>query len=140
MLTYGLGDQAVLVETADRMDAHDRGCRSAVSFAPGAQTVTSPDFLAIMALLVACALVIALLRRRRRPLFDLLSAHLARRGIEVGPSMTMEEALQRLRAHHPEAARELEPLIAMYEEERFSRTPDRGRVGRIRRKLAELRA
>jgi hypothetical protein len=104
------------------------------------RAVTSPDFLAVMALLVASALAVVLLRRRRRPLFDLLSAHLLRRGIEVGPSMTMEEALQRLRSQHPEAALELEPLIAMYEEERFSAHTDRGRMGRIRRKLAELRA
>jgi hypothetical protein len=79
-----------------------------------------------------------LLRRRRRPLFDLLEEHLATHGIDVGASTTMEEALRELRTHHPDAARELEPLIAMYEEERFSPHADRTRVGKIRRKLAEI--
>lgn len=139
VLTYGLGDQAVLIETLiDITRATVANVRSQLR--AGAKTVTSPDFLRIMALLVACALLYALLKRRRRPLFDLLSAHLERRGIEVGPSMTMEEALQRLRADQAVAARELEPLIALYEEERFSSHADRGRVGRIRRRLSELRA
>jgi hypothetical protein len=53
--------------------------------------------------------------------------------------MTMEEALHELRTRHPEAARELAPLIAMYEEERFSEHRDRKRASRIRRKLAEIR-
>ncbi len=138
VLTYGLGDQAVLVEAAlewTRTTATTFRSR----FRAGTQAVTSPDFLTILGLLVACALAVAFFKRRRRPLFDLLSIHLARHGIEVGPSMTMEEALQRLRSNHPEAARELEPLIALYEEERFSPHQDRGRVGRIRRRLAELR-
>jgi len=139
VLTYGLGDQAALVETllewTRTTAATFRG-----RFRAARQAVTSPDFLAILALLVAGALAVAFFMRRRRPLFDLLSVHLARHGIEVGPSMTMEEALQRLRSHHPEAARDLEPLIALYEEERFSPHEDRGRMGRIRRKLAELRA
>lgn len=138
VLTYGLGDQAVLVETVlewTRTTATTFRSR----FRAGTQAVTSPDFLTILGLLVACALAIAFFKRRRRPLFDLLSLHLARHGIEVGPSTTMEEALQRLHSNHPEAARELEPLIALYEEERFSPHQDRGRVGRIRRRLAELR-
>jgi transglutaminase-like putative cysteine protease len=139
VLTYGLGDQAALVETLiEWTRATVANVRSQLR--AGGQTVTSRDFLTILALLVASALVVALFLRRRRPLFDLLSVHLARHGIEVGPSMTMEEALQHLRSHHPDAARDLEPLIAMYEEERFSSHEDRGRVGRIRRRLAELRA
>jgi len=54
--------------------------------------------------------------------------------------MTMEEALRILRAQHPDAARDLAPLIAMYEEEMFSARHDRGRVGAIRRALAKLRS
>jgi transglutaminase-like putative cysteine protease len=139
VLTYGLGDQAVLVEAVIEW-TRTTAATFRSKFRAGTQAVTSPDFLTILALLVACALAVAFFLRRRRPLFDLLSVHLARHGIEVGPSMTMEEALHRLRSHHPEAARDLEPFIAMYEEERFSSHEDRGRVGRIRRKLAELRA
>lgn len=139
VLTYGLGDQAALIETI--LDTVRTTAAATVrQLRAGARAVTSPDFLTILALLIAGTLALALLTRRRRPLFDLLSAHLARRGIEVGPSMTMEEALQRLRAQHPDAATQLEPLIALYEEERFSSHADGGRVGRIRRKLAELRA
>jgi transglutaminase-like putative cysteine protease len=139
VLTYGLGDQAALVETVLEW-TRTTAATFRSQLRAGRQAVTSPDFLTILSLLVASALVVALFMRRRRPLFELLSVHLARQGIEVGPSMTMEEALQRLRSHHPEAARDLEPLIALYEEERFSSHEDRGRVGRIRRKLAELRA
>jgi transglutaminase-like putative cysteine protease len=139
VLTYGLGDQAVLVEgliewtraTAASIRGHLQS---------SARTLASPDFLSAIALLVAVALLVALISRRRRPLFDLLASHLARHGIEVGPSMTMEEALQRLRTENAEAARTLEPLIAMYEEERFSAHVDKARVGRIRRGLGELRA
>ena len=127
MLPYGLGDQAVLASRDPNGRA--RPPRRSAASPRGTQAVTSPDFLTILALLVACALAVAFFMRRRRPLFDLLSVHLARHGIEVGPSMTMEEALQRLRSHHPEAARELEPLIALYEEERFSSHEDRGSGG-----------
>ena len=139
VLTYGLGDQAALIETAIEW-TRTTAASVAGRLRAAARIVTSPNALTVLALLVGVALVVVLLMRRRRPLFDLLAAHLARHGIEVGSSMTMEEALQRLRTQHPEAARALEPLIAMYEEERFSRHADRGRVGRIRRRLAELRA
>jgi hypothetical protein len=54
--------------------------------------------------------------------------------------MTMEEALAELRANHPYDARELEPLIAMYEAERFSPHADPRRRKTIRKRLAELRA
>jgi transglutaminase-like putative cysteine protease len=139
VLTYGLGDQAVLAEgliewtraTATSIRGHLQS---------SARTLASPDFLSAIALLVAMALLVALIRGRRRPLFELLASHLARHGIEVGPSMTMEEALQRLRVEKPETARALEPLIAMYEEERFSAHVDRGRVGRIRRGLSEAKS
>jgi transglutaminase-like putative cysteine protease len=139
VLTFGLGDQAALADTVAEW-ARTTAVSIRNQLRANVRAVTSPNFLAVMALLVASALAVVLFRYRRRPLFDLLSAHLTRRGIEVGPSMTMEEALQRLRTQHPEAALQLEPLIAMYVEERFSAHTDRGRVGRIRRKLAELRA
>jgi transglutaminase-like putative cysteine protease len=139
VLTYGLGDQVSLAETAvawtrETIAALRAGVRNNL------RQIASPSFLGWFAALIACALAIALRNGRRRPLFHVLSAHLARRGIEVGPAMTMEEALQRLRVQHPDAARELEPLIAMYEEERFSARQDRARAAKIRRRLAELRA
>jgi hypothetical protein len=52
----------------------------------------------------------------------------------------MEEAHRHHRTTHPDAARALEPLIALYDEERFSAHQDGTRAGRVRRRLAELRA
>jgi transglutaminase-like putative cysteine protease len=131
VLTYGLGDQAALVEAA--IDWTRNALRS---MRGRSKWFRAPDVASALAVIVAVGTAIALLKRRRRTLFELLSAALAKRGIDVGPAMTMEEALRR----HPDAARDLEPLVAMYEEERFSAHPDRSRVGKIRRKLAELRA
>jgi hypothetical protein len=52
----------------------------------------------------------------------------------------MEEALAELRAENPDLARELEPLVALYEAERFSPKRDRQRVAFVRKRLAELQA
>jgi hypothetical protein len=137
VLTYGLGDQAMLVETLIEITRNTlANVRSQLR--AGARTVSSPDFISVAALLVAGALVFAFVKLRRRPLFDWLASHLRRHGIEVSAAMTMEEALQRLRVEHPDAARELEPLIALYEEERFSPRGDGSRGRQIRRRLAEL--
>ena len=139
VLTYGLGDQAALAESLiESARTTVRSLRARLR--SEAVSLTSPDFLGVLAGLIAVALLIAIMKRRRQPVFELLVSHLQRHGIEVGPSMTMEEALQRLRAQHADAARTLEPLIALYEEERFSAHADRDRVGKIRRRLAELRA
>lgn len=139
VLTYGLGDQAVLADSVIQWTREaTRTIRGRLR--SNAKKLTSPQFLNVLALLVAAGLIVALVIRRRRPLFDLLSSHLTKHGIDVGPSTTMEEALQRLRTHHAETARALEPLIAMYEEERFSAHADRSRMRWIRRRLAELRA
>ena len=54
--------------------------------------------------------------------------------------MTIEEALADLRSHQPEEAAKLQPLIVLYEEERFSGRPDPARRRLLRRRLAELRA
>lgn len=139
VLTYGLGDQAALAETAiEWTRTAARSLRGRLQ--AGVKSLASRELMTGLALLVAAALAIVLMKRRREPVFDLLASHLRKHGIEVGPSMTMEEALQRLRAQHADAARALEPLIALYEEERFSAHADRTRVGKIRRRLAELRA
>lgn len=139
VLTYGLGDQVALAEEVlDWTKSTVASIRSQLAL--GKKTAASPDFMSAVALLVAVALFFALVARRRRPIFDLLAGHLRKHGIEVGASMTMGEALRRLRAEKPDAARALEPLVALYEEERFSSHVDRTRVRRIRRGLAELRA
>lgn len=139
ILTYGLGDQIALAaelitRTRDMImqlrSSAQRSVRAAVSMS-GVVVL-----LALVALVIAALVIV----RRRRPLFHLLAARLRAEGIQVGPSMTIEEALAELGARNPDLARELQPLIALYEAERFSPTHDRSRVAVIRRRLSELRA
>ncbi|HEY0160295.1 MAG TPA: transglutaminase domain-containing protein [Thermoanaerobaculia bacterium] len=138
VLTFGLGDQIALAEdVVDWMRATASTLRNGVS--ASLEQVEWPSFLPWLALLIVTGGAAVAVARSRRPLFDELSRHLARSGIEVGPAMTMEDALRELRRDHPEAARELEPLIALYEEERFSARPDRARASAVRRRLRELR-
>lgn len=139
ILTYGLGDQIALAAEAigrvrDAMRAANRNARR-----------SSTEFLTVrfgvtLATLVAAGLALIWFARRRRPAGDLLIDHLARLGIEVGPAMTMEEALLELRRTHPDVAAALAPLVTLYEEERFSARPDGARVAAIRARLRELRA
>lgn len=136
VLTYGFGDQiALAAEVLTRfrglLDAA-RNMRMGLRVAPIRIVVT-------VAALLFIVLVITMLARRRRSLFDILAEHLSRLGIHVGDAMTMEEALMQLRANHPDAARDLEPLIAMYDAERFSAQRDARRAAAIRKRLAELR-
>jgi len=134
ILTYGLGDQiALAIDLIDRFRAAARVTNLAL------RSKATRDYASLMAVLIAAGFAAVVLVRRRRSLFDLLAAHLHRLGIEVGPAMTMSEALDELRCLHPIAAAELEPLIALYDAERFSRQPEKGRVARIRRALAESR-
>jgi transglutaminase-like putative cysteine protease len=138
ILTYGLGDQLALAAEMIRrgIDALGFFRQSAAGLA---RRVTLAR-VAELALMVATVVgFLLLLRRHRRSLFDDLSSHLSRHGIEVGPATTMEEALARLRTERPDAAAELEPLVALYDAERFSPHQDRKRVAAIRRRLSELR-
>lgn len=139
VLTFGVADQILAME-----DLIDWGraamARARVRAAQEMRAVTSTPFVAAFALLVLAGAAIVIAVRRRGPLFDELARHLARHGIKVGPAMTMEDALRELRTEKPDVARTLEPLIAMYEEERFSAKPERGRSASLRRKLRELRA
>jgi transglutaminase-like putative cysteine protease len=139
ILTFGLGDQiALAVEAITRA----RNALTAVqSGAAHAKDLFRSAKAAAATLLVLAFAVLAILMilRRRRSLFDLLAAHLERLGIEVGPAMTMEDALRELRTAHPDAAHALEPLIALYEAERFSPTADRARRAAIRRGVSALR-
>lgn len=137
VLTYGLADQiALAAEVIGRMrDALASGRIRAITLR---EQIFSPEVFGALALIAAACGAALVLLRRRRSAFDLLARHLATLGIEVGPAMTMEEALERLRRTRPEAARSLEPLIVLYEEERFSSVSDRKRVAEIRRRLAEM--
>jgi transglutaminase-like putative cysteine protease len=139
VLTFGLGDQITLIEDAmDWARAAATAVRDGIS--ADVRTMQSPSYLLVLGLLTAGGVALVLFARTHRPLFEVLARHLRRHGIEVGPAMTMEDALRELRANQPDAARALEPLIAMYEEERFSPHPDRSRASQLRRRLRELRA
>lgn len=138
VLTFSLGDQIALAEDGI---AYARAAAATLRerVSSDAKKVATPEFGALLALVVAMGVVLFALSRRRRAVFDVLAAHLSGRGIEIGPAMTMEDALRALRAQEPDAARDLEPLVQMYEEEVFSARRDRARAAKIRRRLAEMR-
>jgi hypothetical protein len=132
ILTYGLGDQLAL---AINLINQTRDLSAAAGAALHSQILRNYA-IAMAALLAAGAAIIAF-ARRRRSFFDLLAAHLHRLGIEVGPAMTMAEALDLLRTTQPLAAAELSPLIDLYEAERFSASRDKERSRRLKRGLAQ---
>jgi transglutaminase-like putative cysteine protease len=138
VLTFGIGDQLTLIEDAIEW-VRTTATSLRGSAARDARVLASPPYLGTMLLLIAAGIAAVAAMRRRRPLFDLLARHLASRGIKVGPAMTMEDALQQLRQEQPDAARELEPLVALYEEERFSPRSDVDRRAVIRRRLAAMK-
>jgi transglutaminase-like putative cysteine protease len=133
ILTYGLGDQmALAVALIERLRL------ASASMTAALRTAALRTYFSLLTALIVAGFAIVMMARRRRSLFDLLAAHLHRLGIEVGSSMTMSEALNRLRITHPAAAAELAPLIALYEAERFSGKEERGRVRRLRQRLAVI--
>lgn len=137
VITFGLGDQITLFSDIATWAGETLGTvRSRLS--TDARNVFSRKVGVLLTAVVAIGFVVFLLQRRRRRVFDLLATYLAAQGIEVGPAMTMEEALRELRTQHPDAAEELEPLIALYEEESFSGRRDRSRARELKRRLAEL--
>jgi transglutaminase-like putative cysteine protease len=139
ILTYGLGDQVALaVEIILR-------ARNALEvartwFEGVLARLASPLGIQLAVILAGLLLLAWTVTLRRRTAFDLLARYLRGMGIEVSEASTMEEALAQLRMESPEAAARLEPLIRLYEEERFSarRDPERRRL--LRKQLAELRA
>lgn len=137
VLTFGLGDQITLFTDLLTWSGERIAAARAALVAQSRQ-LASRDFTTLLATLAVAGGLLAFFVRRRRPLFDVLAAQFAQHGIEVNESMTMQEALEALRTREPEAAADLEPIVAMYEEERFSAQPDRKRAAMVRRKLAEL--
>jgi protein-glutamine gamma-glutamyltransferase len=138
VLTFGLGDQISLFEDLVTL----AGATVATirdSLKTSARSLASIDLAMVLVAISATGAAVIFFRRRRRRVFDVLESYLAAQGIEVGPAMTMEEALRELRARHPEAAEELAPLVRMYEEETFGAAPDRSRARALKRRLAELR-
>jgi protein-glutamine gamma-glutamyltransferase len=138
ILTFGLADQITLVaelitQTRQALRSLNRSTRTAVG------NLLTIRYLAALLGFAALALIIVWILNRRRPAFELLRDHLRARGIEVGPSMTMEEALSDLRRKQPDVAEVLRPLIELYEEERFSAHSIAARQ-LIRQRLSELRS
>ncbi|HUP61207.1 MAG TPA: transglutaminaseTgpA domain-containing protein [Thermoanaerobaculia bacterium] len=137
ILTFGLGDQITLF-TDLITAARDTAVSLRESVAANARALPGRAFVAFLALLAAAALAVALIKQRRRPLFHLLETRLRAHGVQVEPSMTVEEALRELRARDAGCADELAPLAAMYEEIRFARHADRSLVREMRRRLQSL--
>jgi transglutaminase-like putative cysteine protease len=137
VLTFGLGDQlALVIDMMERM--RDSFGMLRLSAQTNLRSLGMRQLLRLVIPVVVIAVIIVLFARRRRSLFKLLAARLRDLGIEVGPAMTMEEALAQLRATRPDAAEGLAPLIALYEEEEFSPTRDRRRAATVRRRLGQL--
>lgn len=139
VLTFGLGDQIALAAEAITR-ARQAWFSGTASLRSAAAFAASPQMIFAYAAIIGLAVLMWIVPMRRRPAFVLLVRHLRALGIEVGEAMTIEEALAELRAHQPEQAASLAPLIALYEEERFSGRPDPARRRQLRRMLAELRA
>jgi len=137
VLTFGLADQITLAA-----GLIERVRSAMVAFSSGTKRslddLATLRFAMFVAILVAAGGIVVAIVRRRRSTFELLRAHLKRLGIEVSDAMTIEEALVLLRSAHPDDAALLEPLIALYEAERFSARPGRGTAADVRRRLAAL--
>ena len=139
ILTFGLVDQVALAaEVITRLRATLRSLNQTARH--GATVAVSGRAAAAAAFAAAFTMALLWILRRRRDAFDMLRDHLRNIGIEVGPAMTMEEALRQLRRRHPDAAIALQPLISLYQEERFSPRPNAEARRMIRRRLQELRA
>jgi transglutaminase-like putative cysteine protease len=137
ILTFGLADQVALALEALGRARNLLASVGGITRRSAAQLLTL-QYAMTMLLLIAAGAVLWWVIRGRHSLFDELAAHLRARGIDVGASTTMEEALDELRRAHPDAAAALAPLIGMYEEERFSTRRDRNRVKELRRELRLL--
>lgn len=137
VLTFGLADQITLFTDMIEWAREQIGAARSGSIAQ-LRALASRDFTVFLATIAGLGFIAVIIARRRRPLFDSLAAHLEQRGVDVDASMTMQEALDRLRTIDPDAASDFEPLIALYSAERFSAKSDRRRAAQLRRRLADL--
>ncbi len=139
VLTFGLADQvALFAEGITRTREVLVAVKGRLS--GDYEILATPELGFALALLVAAGISLALLLRRRDPILSGLTAFFAAREVRIGPATTMGEALQCLRENRPEDARAIEPLIAIYEEVRFSPHASRARVAELRRRLDALRS
>ncbi len=139
VLTFGMGDQvALLVQLIAR--GRDALAAARAALAGSVRAVAAPEYLKLLGLVLACGSIVVLIFRRRRPVFLLLAERLEQLGVRVEDATTIHEALTRLRSTNPAAATDLEPLVVLYDEERFSSRSSPERVATIRRGLAALRS
>jgi transglutaminase-like putative cysteine protease len=137
ILTYGLGDQITLfVEAITR--ARDAFRSAKATAGRTFQTLSSPIGIVLIAAIAASIFGGISVGRRRRSAFHDLARVLRQYGIEVSDSMTVQEALTALRESEPSAADALRPLVALYEEQEFSRRHNPGLRREIRKRLAAL--
>jgi hypothetical protein len=134
ILTFGLADQITFFS-----DLFDAARVAIANLRAGTihsvRDLTDRTFTTLFGMLVATALAVFFYMRRRRTMFDLLAARLKVHGVEVGSSMTVEDALRELRARDEDFAIEIEPIVALYEEIAFSPRGDRERKRQLRRML-----
>lgn len=134
ILTFGLADQITFF--SDLFDAVRVGIgKLRTGTIQSVRELADRTFATLLGILIAVALVVFFFKRRRRTMFDLLAARLKLHGVEVGSSMTIEDALRELRARDEEFAIEIEPIVALYEEIAFSPRNDRERKRELRRML-----
>lgn len=139
ILTYGLGDQVTLAaEMISRIRQSFLDTQRTASSLR--RVVAEPRVFGTIAGIVALAMLVVMIARRRRPIFDLIAHRLRYLGIEVREWMTVEEALALLRSRDPEAANLFAQVIELYEEEQFSPRQNRARIADIRKRLTALRA
>ena len=137
ILTFGLGDQiALFAEAITRVRDTFRTARE--TLARTVEVMTSPVGIVVVAGIAAAIFGGISIGRRRRSAFNDLARHLRHYGVEVGDSMTAEEALIALRQSDPQAAAALEPLILLYEEHEFSKRRNPALRRELRRRLARL--
>ncbi|HEX8169104.1 MAG TPA: transglutaminaseTgpA domain-containing protein [Thermoanaerobaculia bacterium] len=136
VLTFGLSDQIALFSDAITWlrDAMTSG-RAQVASAASSLRRVLPLVIAASALL---AMLGAWIARRRRGLFDVVATALAQRGVKIDAAMTAEDALRALRERDQEAAEELAPLIAIYEQEQFGAHRTRTRRRDLLHRFATL--
>jgi len=139
ILTYGLGDQVALAaELISRIRQSLLDTQHSASTL--GRVVVKPRVLGTVAGVAALGMLVVMIARRRRPIFDLIAHRLRYLGVDVQASMTVEEALALLRSRDPKAAVVFSHVVELYEEEQFSARRDRGRIADLRRRLTELRA
>jgi transglutaminase-like putative cysteine protease len=138
ILTFGLADQITLAtnaiyRTRELLDRMRGGTAASV------RQIVSARYLTLVMIVLGVGLLLSIAIRRRRSMFELLAERLAAFGIEVGPAMTIEEAVAELERQRPDAAAALRPLMALYEQETFSPRHAAARRRDFRRRLGEIR-